>query len=63
METFEYMVEGCTRATYDEPYVWEPIAYFRYKGDAENFIRMQGNINGESALVDQMEVRLVSLKN
>ena len=54
----EFIVEGCFRAVHDDPFYWKPVAAFKYKRHAEEFIRRQQGENGESAFVDRMEVRL-----
>lgn len=53
-----YIVDGCFRAVWDDPFDWKPVAAFKYKRHAEDFIRRQKDENGESAFVDRMEVRL-----
>lgn len=53
-----YVVEGCHRAVFDDPYNWKPVAAFRYRSDADRYIRYWQDVNRESALIDQMEVRL-----
>lgn len=59
---FPFIVEGCSRAVHDDPFYWKPVASFKYKQHAEEFIRRQKEENAESAFVDQMEVRLTQGK-
>ncbi len=55
-----HVVEGRNLAVpSDAEYVkWEPVAMFKYKLDAESYIKLQGEINGECGLVDQLQVRM-----
>jgi hypothetical protein len=55
---FRHIVEGCRRVDHEGPFIWKPVATFKHKGDAENFILMQRRIISEAVSSDQVEVRL-----
>jgi hypothetical protein len=55
-----FIVEGQFRAVpEDASCSWFTVARFKYESNAKQFIRLQEDINGESAYVDRMWVRLV----
>ena len=61
MKDLKYIVEGQFRAVPSDAALdnWKPVAAFKYEIDAKRYIRSQEEINGESAYVDRMWVRLV----
>lgn len=64
MKGLNHVVEGRTLAVpADAQFVaWEPVAAFRHADDAAAYLKRQGEINGESCLMDQLQVRMKEKK-